>query len=267
MLHDTAQIVTDPQEILTHLGSTVLGLRKARGWARRELAARAGISQRFLADIESGRANPSVLRLCELARALGTTPTTLLARPEVGLGAVSRHVALLGLRGAGKSTVGAALARRLGCDFVELDALVEATAGLSLTEMFQVHGEAYYRRTEGEVLEQVLDRDEPLVLATGGGLVTAPHSFDVLKARAHCVWLRADPQDHWTRVIAQGDTRPMADNEQAYSDLCAILAEREQLYRQAQLIVHTSGRSVDEVTAELGTHFAFLAEPSAAGPA
>ncbi|MEM7204933.1 MAG: shikimate kinase [Planctomycetota bacterium] len=249
--------------LLAHLAATVRSLRGSRQWSRRALAEQTGISERFLADIEAGRGNPSLLRLAELARALGTTPSALLARPPSIPANPQRAVALLGLRGAGKSTVGAHLAERLGCGFVELDSRVEATAGLSLTEMFEVHGEAYYRRLEGEVLRAVLGSAEPQVLATGGGLVTEPATFATLRSGAHTVWLQARAEDHWSRVVAQGDTRPMANNAQAFTDLCALLARRQALYQQAEVQVDTSGRSEDDVAAELALRFAFLAAPRA----
>ncbi len=238
-----------------HLGATVRALRKARRWPRRELAAATGISERFLADIEAGRGNPSLQRLAELAAALGTTPAALLSAP------VSERrdtIALLGLRGAGKSTIGRLLSERLGCALVELDGHVESAAGLTLTELFQLHGEAYFRRLEGEALTALLAEPGPRVLATGGGVVQTPSTFERLQRHTHTVWLQASPEDHWTRVIAQGDTRPMADNAQAFGDLCAILAEREQRYRQAHMIVTTSDRNADEVADELALHFAYL---------
>ncbi len=243
------------QALQLQLADRVRDLRKERGWSRRDLAQHAAISERFLADIESGRANPSLLRLCELAEALHTTPHGLLT-PSGDQN--RRVVALLGLRGAGKSTIGERLAQALGCEFVELDRLVEDAAGVSLAEMFELHGETFYRETEHRVLSDLLDRAEPLVVATGGGIVNSERSFALLEARAHTVWLRADPEDHWTRVVAQGDTRPMADNERAFADLCAILAQREPLYRKAQHLVETSGRSTEDVTEELARHFAFL---------
>jgi len=221
--------------LLRNLGGFVLRRRKALKWTRRDLAAHTSISERFLADVEAGRANPSVSKLFALARALGCAPGDLL---EVAAG--PRGVALLGLRGAGKSTVGAALAESLGCAFVELDHLIEATTGLTLDEMFQVHGESYYRRAEHEALREALRRPQPVVIACGGGIVTSDESFGLLQAKAHTVWLRARPEDHWRRVVAQGDTRPMADNDQAFADLCSILREREALYRKAELCVDTS---------------------------
>ncbi|MCA8953909.1 MAG: helix-turn-helix domain-containing protein [Planctomycetes bacterium] len=230
--------------LLSRLGATVRALRAGKRWSRRDLADRAGISERFLADVESGTANPSILRLDALATALGVSLATLLAAAP----APPRHVALLGLRGAGKSSVGAVLAGRLARAFVELDERVESATGLELGEIFQVHGEAYYREAERTALAENL-AGPASVLAVGGGIVTDPESFAMLKGGARTVWLRARPEDHWTRVIAQGDTRPMADNERAFADLRRILAEREPLYRQADLVVDTSGCAVDDVVA------------------
>ncbi|MBL8751469.1 MAG: helix-turn-helix domain-containing protein [Planctomycetes bacterium] len=249
-------LLSHQHPLLVRLGTTVRSLRKSRGWTRRDLARRTGISERFLADVETGQANPSVLRLVELAEALEVAPAALLAG-EVA--AACRHVALLGLRGAGKSTVGPRLAAALGCTFVELDSCIEAATGLQLSEIFQMHGEAYYRATERLVLSKQL-AGEPCVLAVGGGIVTDPQSFALLRRAARTVWLRAEPEDHWQRVIAQGDLRPMADNEQAFGDLRRILAERDPLYRLADAVVDTSARSVEQVVdavraalAEVGT--------------
>lgn len=232
--------------LLLRLGATVRALRKARGWSRRDLAGRTAISERFLADVEAGTANPSVLRLASLSQALGVEIQALLIAPAEG----ARHIALLGLRGAGKSTVGPLLAARLGRPFVELDACVESATGLQLGEIFQFHGEAYYRATERAVLSQKLAA-EPAVLAVGGGLVTDAQSFALLRGGACTVWLRAAPEDHWQRVVAQGDLRPMADNERAFTDLRRILAERDPLYRLADVVVDTSSLSVEQVVARV----------------
>ena len=247
--------------MLQNLAATIRGLRKDRGWSRRELAGRARVSERFLAEIEGGRANPSLLKVAELARALGTTPDALIRQQPVATSAVGGRslVALLGLRGAGKSTVGQQLAAAMGLGFVELDQQIEDSEGLRLEEMFELHGEAYYRRAERRELEQLLASGDAMVLAVGGGLVTERETFDLLKARAHTVWLQAAPEDHWTRVVAQGDTRPMADDDQAFVHLCAILAEREKLYQEAQVTVNTSEHDVEEITGNLALRFQFLA--------
>lgn len=245
--------------MLENLAATIRGLRKDQGWSRRELASRAKVSERFLAEIEGARANPSLLKVAELARALGTTPDVLI-RPRPLVGSTARHVvALLGLRGAGKSTVGERLAAAMGLPFVELDQRIEASEGLKLEEMFELHGEAYYRQAERRELERLLASGEGMVLAVGGGLVTERETFDLLKERAHTVWLQAAPQDHWTRVVAQGDTRPMANDDQAFAHLCAILAEREKLYQEAEMTVNTSEHDVEDICGRLGLRFQFLA--------
>ena len=228
--------------MLDRLAANVRALRKLRGWSRRDLARRAEISERFLADVEGANANPSLLRLAALAEVFEVDLGDLLAHVPV---AGRRHVSLLGLRGAGKSTIGPRLAERLQRPFVELDACIEAQSGLQLGEIFQLHGEAYYRQTERAELLRLLD-GEPCVVAVGGGIVTDPRSFSLLRERTRSVWLRADPEHHWQRVLAQGDTRPMADNAQAFADLRRILAEREPLYRQADIAVDTSAHSVAE---------------------
>ena len=246
--------------LLTALAETIRELRRARGWTRRELGSKTGISERFLADIESARANPSVLRLVELADALGTSVDGLLSRAARPLdkGSAKRVIALLGLRGAGKSSVGPKLAQRLGLPFVELDTKIEERAGLPLDDLFQVHGEGLYRRLEHEALRALLDDSRACVLATGGGVVTSSETFALLRQHAFTVWLRARPEDHWTRVVAQGDTRPMADDDRAFHNLCAILAEREPLYGQADVMVDTTGREVDAIASDLALRFAFV---------
>jgi XRE family aerobic/anaerobic benzoate catabolism transcriptional regulator len=149
-------------------------------------------------------------------------------------------IALLGLRGAGKSTVGQALAKKLGVPFVELDARVEAAAGLSLAGIFSLHGEDYYRRLAREVLTRLLSELDAAVIATGGSIVTDPQALRLLTRRCRTVWLQATPEDHWRRVLAQGDERPGAASGNAQAELRALLQAREPLYSQAEVKVDTS---------------------------
>ncbi len=237
--------------LLTRLGRRIRKLRDENRLHRRELAKRASLSERFLAQVELGRGNPSFLSLAQIARALGKAPADLVSGLDRG-----EVVALLGLRGAGKSAVGRALADRLQIPFVELDARVEEAAGLSLQEMFELHGETYYRRLEREALERALAAGEPMVLATSGGLVGSDEAFDLLKRRATTVWLKATPEDHWNRVVAQGDHRPMANDPLAMQRLRELLASREPLYATADHVVDTTARPVEALAAELAGRLA-----------
>ena len=227
------------------MGRRARALRTERALTLRELSRRSGVSQRFLVQVESGAGNISVRRLAALARALGTTPAALLSVPSTE--PVRPVIALLGLRGAGKTTIGRRLARRLRIPFVELDRRIEEAAGLTLAEIFALHGEDYYRRLERQTLDGLLAEDRPMVLATGGGIVTSPQTYARLRQRAVSVWLRADPEDHWNRVVQQGDRRPMAEHPQAMAELRRLLASRESLYAEAAVLVETSGRGTDEV--------------------
>jgi XRE family aerobic/anaerobic benzoate catabolism transcriptional regulator len=222
-------------------------LRKARGFTRAALAERSGLSVRFLARIEASEGNVSLVRLGHLAEALGTTPGELI-RPEDDPTGV---LALVGMRGAGKSTVGPILARRLSVPFVEMDAWIVEASGLPLDQIFELHGERYYRRVEREIVTRVLGRGEPVVVAASGGVVNEPSTWDLLRAKSTVVWLKADPEDHWNRVVAQGDRRPMADNPDAMAELRAIHAVRDRLYAEAHVAIDTSGVSPEDVATRI----------------
>lgn len=237
--------------LLESVGAAVRSQRERRGWSRRELAAASGVSERFLAQLETGDGNISLRRFAEVARALGTTPAALLAPAEAPVH--GKAIALLGVRGAGKSAVGAALAKKLGIRFIEVDQEIEEAAGLPLGDVFTLHGEAYYRRVEREVLTRLLAEHAPMVLATGGSIVNDPTNFALLRTGAHTIWLRARPEDHWNRVVAQGDQRPMAENPHAFEELRALLAARQKLYARADRTIETSGQTIRQVVAAIAS--------------
>jgi len=247
---------------------------------RKQLARDSGVSERYLAQIEGGEGNISVLVLERLARALNVSVDVLLfegAEPPVelvhtveflrrlslddlkrarqmllhqfgGVDPAARHrrIALIGLRGAGKSTLGAALAERLEMPFLELDRLIEQESGLTLNLIFDFRGQAGFRQLERRCLEDVLRRYPCFVLATGGSLVSEAGTFGRLLSSCFTVWVQASPEEHMQRVIAQGDMRPMANNRDAMSDLKRILTEREVLYNKADVQADTSGRTLED---------------------
>ena len=233
--------------LLRTLAVRVRARRAELGWTRATLAARSGLSLRFLARIEGGDGNVSLLRLAGLAEALATTPGELI-RPEEPAAPI---VALVGMRGAGKSTVGPLLAASLGRPFLEMDARIREAAGLPLDQLFELHGERFYRRIERETLQRILEEGSASVLAAAGGIVSEPQTWDLLLQRTTVVWLKARPEDHWKRVVAQGDRRPMADSPDALAELRAMLAARERLYAQAHVVVDTHRRSAEEVARQV----------------
>ena len=238
--------------VLPDLGARIRGERETRGWTRAELAKRTGISLRFLADVEHGTGNLSVQRLAEISQALGVPIAAMFAPARASLPFRGpAKVALVGLRGAGKSTIGAALADRLGWRFVEVDARVEQVAGMRLGDLFEYLGAARYRQIERQVLTELLDTPGDAVLATGGSVVTAPDTWELLRGRARTAWLRASPESHLARVEAQGDFRPMRGRANALAELKEILEARTPLYAQAGWTLETEGRGVDDAVAEL----------------
>jgi XRE family aerobic/anaerobic benzoate catabolism transcriptional regulator len=222
--------------------------RTEHGMTRKSLAAASGVSERYLAQLEAGRGNISVLLLRRVARAMAVPVEHLVREDEAPRAA---RIALIGLRGAGKSTLGEKLAQALGVPFIELDREVEKEAGANLAEVFALYGQDAFRRFERRALERVLNDNERAVIATGGGLVTDPSSYDLLLERCFCVWLKAAPQEHMSRVIAQGDMRPFKGRATALDEIRKLLADRDRLYARAPLAIDTSGKSVRQTLQEL----------------
>lgn len=271
---------------LAVIGSRVRGTRLRRGLTRKALAKTSGVSERYLAQLESGEGNASVLLLRQIARALAVPLENLLMEvPESSpdlweatqtlrrltpqdleranqllarefRAAVSEdirreRIALVGLRGAGKSTLGAQLAERLGFPFIELDRRIETQTGMKLGEIFDLYGQEGYRRLERESLEDLLRTTRRFVLAAGGGIVSDPVALQLLLAECRTIWVRATPEEHMKRVMAQGDMRPMANHKEAMADLRRILAGREPLYRKAPAVLDTSGKSLQASVQQL----------------
>jgi len=233
---------------LGRLGERVRAWRNAHGTSRRRLAESSGVSERYLAQLEAGRGNISVLLLRRVARAM-RVPVEELVREEPAVR--SARIALVGLRGAGKSTLGARLAQTLGVPFIELDREVEKEAGASLGEVFALYGQDAFRRFERRALERVLEENERAVIAAGGGLVTESSTYELLLERCFCVWLKASPQEHMSRVMAQGDLRPFKGRSAALEEIRKLLADRDRLYARAPLALDTSGRTVRQTLQEL----------------
>jgi XRE family aerobic/anaerobic benzoate catabolism transcriptional regulator len=281
---------------LETLGERVRALRARRGLTRKGLARAAGVSERHLANLESGVGNASVQFLRQVAGALGSglaelvdddasrSPEWLMLREvlrertEAELAqarsalvnlfgapaseaARRQRIALIGLRGAGKSTLGRRLAGAWNLPFVELNRDVEALAGCGLPEIHALYGPAAYRRYERRALDEAIRRHPRAVIATPGGIVAEPATFSLLLAHCYTVWLNASPEEHMARVVAQGDLRPMAGNDEAMSDLKRILSSRAPFYAKADAAVDTGGRPVDAAFAAL---LAVLAPESSA---
>lgn len=272
-------------EFLRAVGERIREARSRRGMTRRILARDSAVSERYLAQLEAGLGNISIALLRQVAHAMGLPIADLVRegpdRPveltlliqtlgrlspqelsqarkllseQFGAAANSeRHhrIALIGLRGAGKSTLGARLAKELRIPFVELDREIERDAGARLGEIFDLYGQAAYRRYERRALENVIERYDRAVIATGGSIVSEAATFDLLLSACFTVWLAADPEEHMSRVVAQGDFRPMAGNEEAMEDLRRILVGRNGLYSKADATVSTSGKRPEQSYKEL----------------
>ncbi len=234
---------------LALLGERVRAWRDSRRITRKALALSSGVSERYLAQLESGQGNMSILLLRQVAQAM-QVPVGELVRESTGIPRRER-IALVGLRGAGKSSLGAKLAAELGMPFIELDREIEREAGTTLAELFGMYGQEGYRRFERRALERVLAEHARCVIATGGSIVTAPETYARLLAACLTVWLKAAPEEHMARVIAQGDMRPIRGHAAAMDDLKALLIERTHLYARADAAVDTAGRTLRQSLAEL----------------
>src|SRR5438445_10628002 len=220
---------------LSRLGERVRAWRAEHGMTRKALSLACGLSERYLAQLESGRGNISVLLLRKVARSMGVAVEHLVREEESA--ARSGRIALIGLRGAGKSTLGEKLAHGLGLPFVELDREVEKEAGAKLGEVFAMYGQDAFRRFERRALERVLNQHERAVIATGGSLVTDPATYELLQQRCVCVWLKASPAEHMSRVMAQGDMRPFKGRSAAQDEIRKLLADRDRLYARADATI------------------------------
>jgi XRE family aerobic/anaerobic benzoate catabolism transcriptional regulator len=273
---------SDP-DFLANLGRRVRQARVERGMSRSALSRAADVSERYLAQLESGEGNASVVLLRRIAVALGMRVTDLLesgepvteqrliqrflsSLPPTRLEAVLRRlteefgqeesvrrkrVTLIGLRGAGKTTLGAALAKAMNRRLVELDEEIEREAGISLSEVFLLYGQAGYRRIERRCLERVINSQDNIVLTVGGGIVSEPETYNLLLLNCFTVWVKAAPEEHMSRVIAQGDMRPMAGHAEAMEDLRNILVAREPLYGKADVVIDTSKATIEASFAAL----------------
>lgn len=273
----------DP-EFLRAFGERIRGERARRGMSRKLLAQHAGISERYLTQLESGKGNVSILILRHIAAALGLPLTRLVEdeppSPELTLvrqflarlsadqlteayGTLtakfaddaqvlrSGRLALVGLRGAGKTTIGAAAAKELEVPFFELDKEIERLSGTSLGSIIELYGQQAYRRYELQALQELLASHPRFVVATGGSLVSETATYELLLRSCFTVWVRTTPEEHMERVLAQGDLRPMAGSQQAMEDLRRILEERSELYGRADLVLDTTGKSIEESIREL----------------
>jgi XRE family aerobic/anaerobic benzoate catabolism transcriptional regulator len=277
---DTSDLESD---FLDQLGQRVRTMRALRGMSRKVLAKVSGISERYIAQLESGKGNVSIVLLRRVSNAMGAhledlipaadpapdwqmfrdllrkaTPSQIAQAKDVLAGhSATAHrasfagIALIGLRGAGKSTLGKVLAKKIGWNFVELNKEIEAQNGLSIAEIIALYGQEGFRRMEQNALNQLLAQKEPMVLATGGGIVSEPLTFDLILSSFYTIWLKAEPEEHMGRVRKQGDLRPMADDRSAMAELRNILVSREPLYARASATVDTAGLSVDAAAARL----------------
>jgi XRE family aerobic/anaerobic benzoate catabolism transcriptional regulator len=281
------------QALLQRVGDRVRKARNVKGIPRRVLSEMSGVSQRYLAQLEAGEGNISIALLLRVADALDVTLETLIieedpwdsdytrfqtlfrgadrsVRRQVlelltneSLGdSRARRVCLIGLRGAGKTTLGRAAGDELGMPFLELNREIEDHSGMPISEIMEFYGQEGYRRLEAQAIQRVIESHDSVILAVAGGIVAEPSVYETLLAHFHAIWVKATPEDHMDRVRAQGDERPMAGNPEAMSQLRSILSTREALYGKAHAQLETSGKSVPQATADLVTLIRGLGIPA-----
>ncbi|MEP1444083.1 MAG: helix-turn-helix transcriptional regulator [Hyphomicrobiales bacterium] len=278
---ETHQPEINTSEFIAEVGARVRRVRKMRGISRRILSERSGISQRYLAQLELGSGNISIALLLKVAVGLGepiesfiinhdsfddddhaialfksadeATKQQVLAilDPEKALQLRGRRIALIGLRGAGKSTLGAIAGTHLQTPFMELNDEIERSNGMSVNETIELYGQEGYRLLERQAIEHIATTQEQIILAVAGGIVSEPETFNYLLRHYHTIWIKAAPEEHMDRVLAQGDERPMAGNPQAFEQLRQILTSREALYQKASTVVDTTGASLHVSTQAL----------------
>ncbi|MEH6545836.1 MAG: helix-turn-helix transcriptional regulator [Sneathiella sp.] len=272
-------------DYLTELGARVRAARARRGMTRKILANDSGVSERYLAKLETGEGNISVLVLRQIADAMDMkmldlvsvgeqlspqmqslyqlarqmtdqelAQANLILKEAMGRKAgraKAKRISLIGLRGAGKSTLGPLLSEKLGFEFVELNKRIENEFGATLAEIFSLAGQPSFRRFERRCLQDIIDSHDNIVISTGGSIVADEKTYSLLLQHTHVIWLQATPDEHMSRVVEQGDLRPMAGSEEAMADLRQILSAREPLYGRADDVCNTAGRTVNETAQDL----------------
>jgi XRE family aerobic/anaerobic benzoate catabolism transcriptional regulator len=281
-MHDVSPNEAASAQLIARVAKRVRGVRKERGWPRRILSEKSGVSPRYLAQLEAGEGNISIGLLQRVALALDVNIDALISETPVAQTDVERvallyrnapkelrtmvrnllapldpsglraqRVCLVGLRGAGKSTLGRLAGEALGVPFVELNKEIEAHTGMPLSEVLALYGQDGYRALEAEAITRVVDRYDRLIMAVAGGIVSETDTYAQLLERFHTVWIKATPTEHMQRVRAQGDERPMQGNPVAMEQLKAMLAQRMPLYEQTIAQVNTSTQSVSASLKEL----------------
>ncbi len=280
----------DQDEVTGVVGTRVRAARARRMLTRKQLATMADVSERYLNQLENGGANVSIGILAKVAAALDVDLAALLPAPQGSAGGVARDtamlpvlsdviggltpieqqgaadilkryvrerrrslkgIALLGLRGAGKTTIGNLFAKRHGLPFLSVTRESEARAGISLGDLFNLGGPDAYRALENDVVKDLSNRSDRIILETAGGIVSNTPALDVILASFRTVWLKASPEEHLQRVIGQGDLRPMRGTPKALEHLKSLLTKREQEYARADCVLDTSGRTPEECADEL----------------